>query len=245
MSTCTAIAANSDVSGIGIRVNLYITALIIAFIPTNPTDAEAARKSSGAELLEIVSTGAAISGVSLLITAVVQTAQGQLSLFHAIFVIHMLYFTSIVVVPAGHYKADSVTARLIRVVLAIVLIYGSIMLFIGYALYVWVKAPTFGSFPECNDQIKYIFFFPLRLCDHRMVEEIMDSCFSNNFCRSCHCPYCIRLPVTWSAETTDPTLRVSEPRGLVHRKIIKAIDCSLWYRNAGIIYEQKQAFDRY
>jgi hypothetical protein len=159
MSTCTAIAANSDVSGIGIRVNLYITALIIAFIPTNPTNAEAARKSGGAELLEIVSSGAAISGVSLLITAVTQTAQGQLSLFHAIFVIHMLYFTGIVIVPAGHYRSESVTARLIRVGLAIVLVYGSIMLFIGYALYVWVKAPTFGSFPECNDQIKYIFFF--------------------------------------------------------------------------------------
>jgi len=71
----------------------------------------------------------------------------------------MLYFTTIVVVPAGHYKTNNEVARLIRVVLAIILIYGTIMLFIGYALYIWTKAPTFGKFPECNDQIKYIFFF--------------------------------------------------------------------------------------
>jgi hypothetical protein len=83
---------------------LYITALIIAFIPTHPTDPEAARKSAAAPLLEAVSTAAALAGVSLLITAVVQTAQGQLSLFHAIFVIHVLFFTSIIVVPAGMQK---------------------------------------------------------------------------------------------------------------------------------------------
>ena len=37
--------------------------------------------------------------------------------------------------------------------------YGSIMLFTGYAFYVWATAPTFGTTPECNNEIKYIFFF--------------------------------------------------------------------------------------
>lgn len=51
--------ANPDVSGIGIRVNLYATALLI--LPTDP-------ESAFASLCQDISGGAAVTGVALLIT---------------------------------------------------------------------------------------------------------------------------------------------------------------------------------
>ena len=107
-TTCTTIPANSDVSGIGvsfltqssvdtnftwqIRVNLYITMLLMAIIP----EVEITKP-----LLEVLVGNAGISGLALLVTAIVQTVQKQLSLYHAIFIIHMLYFTGIMVAPSG------------------------------------------------------------------------------------------------------------------------------------------------
>ena len=52
-------------------------------------------------LLEVLVGNAGISGLALLITAIVQTVQKKLSLYHAIFIIHMLYFTGIMVAPSG------------------------------------------------------------------------------------------------------------------------------------------------
>jgi len=52
-------------------------------------------------LLEVIASGAGISGLALLITAIVETAKGQLSLYHAIFIIHMLYFTGVMITPSG------------------------------------------------------------------------------------------------------------------------------------------------
>ncbi|KAF8330677.1 hypothetical protein F5887DRAFT_1178591 [Amanita rubescens] len=154
MSSCTTIAANPDVSGIGIRVNLYMTMLLMALIPEIP--------GVTTPLLDVIASGAGISGVALLITAIVETVKGQLSLYHAIFIIHMLYFTGVMVAPSGGYKGTMSTLT-IRAVVTIGLTYGCIMLFTGYAFYIWAKAPTFGRFSECNDEIKYIFFFhPVR-----------------------------------------------------------------------------------
>ncbi|KAF8341134.1 hypothetical protein F5887DRAFT_919124 [Amanita rubescens] len=154
MSSCTTIAANPDVSGIGIRVNLYMTMLLMALIPEIP--------GVTTPLLDVIANGAGISGVALLTTAMVETVKGQLSLYHAIFIIHMLYFTGVMVAPSGGYKGTMSTLT-IRAVVTIGLTYGCIMLFTGYAFYIWAKAPTFGRFSECNDEIKYIFFFhPVR-----------------------------------------------------------------------------------
>ncbi|KAF8632036.1 hypothetical protein AX15_002081 [Amanita polypyramis BW_CC] len=150
MSTCNVIIANADVSGIGIRVNLYITMLLMALVPDVP--------GITTPLLQVLVANAGISGVALLITAIVQTSQNQLSLYHAIFIIHMLYFTGIIVAPSGHYRGG-ISALTIRALISFTITYGCFMLFAGYAFYVWATAPTFGNSPECNDQIKYIFFF--------------------------------------------------------------------------------------
>jgi len=149
MSDCTTIPSNPDVSGIGIRVNLYITMLLVAIIPET---------KSTSPLLHGLITNAGISGVALLITALIQTSKNSLSLYHAVFIIHILYFTGILVAPSGNYKG-SVHSHLRRAIMAVVMTYGSVLLFTGYAFYVWARAPTFGQNHECNSQIKYIFFF--------------------------------------------------------------------------------------
>ncbi|KAK2462573.1 hypothetical protein APHAL10511_005416 [Amanita phalloides] len=149
-TTCTTIDANPDVSGIGIRVNLYITMLLLSTIPEIP--------GLTTPLLEVLVGSAGISGFALLVTAIVETAKGQLSLYHAIFVIHVLYFTGIMVAPSGDYRGNR-TSFTIRILISFVTTYGSFMLFAGYAFYVWATALKFGPFSECNNEIKYIFFF--------------------------------------------------------------------------------------
>jgi hypothetical protein len=128
-------------------------------------------------LLEVLVGNAGISGLALLVTALAETVKKQLSLYHAIFIIHMLYFTGIMVVPSGKqnvglshlsrpdlggfkgkYEGNKINFTL-RILISFVMTYGSVMLFTGYAFYVWATAPTFGTNPECNNEIKYIFFF--------------------------------------------------------------------------------------
>jgi hypothetical protein len=70
-----------------------MTMLLMALIPEIP--------SVTTPLLDVIASGAGISGVALLITAIVETVKGQLSLYHAIFIIHMLYFTGVMVAPSG------------------------------------------------------------------------------------------------------------------------------------------------
>ena len=53
------------------------------------------------ELLNALYANAGIAGLGLLLTAIIQTAQGQLSLFHAIFILHILYFLGTGASPMG------------------------------------------------------------------------------------------------------------------------------------------------
>lgn len=145
-ATCPdGILANADVSGIGIRVSFYVTTLLIALIPSTPyTD----------PLLGALFTNASINGLGLLITAIVQTAQNDLSLYHALFVQHLLFFLGVGVAPAGKYKLNSLRAGMLLVTQFAVLI-----AYLGWSLYLWTHTKSFGSQPGCNDQVKYVFFF--------------------------------------------------------------------------------------
>ncbi|KAM6499447.1 hypothetical protein JOM56_004955 [Amanita muscaria] len=80
----------------------------MAVLPTDPN-------SRFASLRQVISGGAAVTGVALLITAIVETASSQLSLFHAIYIIHILTFIlGIVIAPGGAYKTASKIAIFIR-----------------------------------------------------------------------------------------------------------------------------------
>ena len=110
-NVCSNVCSNDDVLGIGvsslislswifsfsnnkrqIRVNFYATMLLLAFVPRTPYTEE---------LLNVLYANTGIAGLGLLVTAVQQTASRQLSLFHAIYVQHILFFLGIGVAPVG------------------------------------------------------------------------------------------------------------------------------------------------
>ncbi|KAF8336328.1 uncharacterized protein EI90DRAFT_3152532 [Cantharellus anzutake] len=136
---------NPDVSGIGIRLSVYITSTIIALIPRIP-ETEELRKS--------LTQGAGLNGVALLLTAVVQTGSNSLDLYHAIIIIHMLGFLGLATYPAGSYRATP--ARLVVFWISTWAVYAT---YLAWVTYIWVKAPTFGSRPECNSSTVYVVFF--------------------------------------------------------------------------------------
>ena len=65
---------------------------LLALIPQMP-DTE--------ELLNALYANAGVAGLGLLLTAIIQTIQHKLSLFHAIFILHILYFLGTGASPMG------------------------------------------------------------------------------------------------------------------------------------------------
>ncbi|PFH45915.1 hypothetical protein AMATHDRAFT_70897 [Amanita thiersii Skay4041] len=138
MSTaCTHIQADPDISGIGIRINIYVTTLLLALVPNIPPMAP---------LINALTANAGISGAALLITALIEAGKHQLPLYHAIFIIHSLLF---------FFGTEHIT-------FCMVFSYDLVLLFDGFAMYVWATAPKFGPSSECNDQIKYIILFAIQ-----------------------------------------------------------------------------------
>ncbi|KAI0067342.1 hypothetical protein BV25DRAFT_1819666 [Artomyces pyxidatus] len=142
---CTRIDGNPDVSGIGIRVNFYATILLIAAIPQTPQTSS---------LLGALYTNAGLSGLGLLLTAIIQTGQQQLSLYHAIVVQHILFFLGVGVNASGKYKWNSA-----RIALSLVVTFLTLSGYCIWAVYMWASADHFGPQWECNNGIKYVFFF--------------------------------------------------------------------------------------
>ncbi|KAH9997869.1 hypothetical protein BJV77DRAFT_777258 [Russula vinacea] len=143
MSTpvCQTVSANTDVLGIGIRINFYSTMLLIAIIPQTPNTNE---------LLNTLYITAGTSGFGLLLTAIIQTALHRLSLFHAIFIMHILFFLGTGVSPLGKCSAFSCPcsspptyvgkyhwARS-RIAMGVLLQYISVVSFTAWGLYLWV-----------------------------------------------------------------------------------------------------------
>lgn len=109
-------------------------------------------------------------------TVLVRTIKGQLDLYHAIFVMHMLVFFSVIqldgmsCVPMGidRYLSETKKYRHQHIYLEtwlqtgydyVVQCFGILVIFPSWALYVWIKGSVFGSQPLCNDLVKYVFFF--------------------------------------------------------------------------------------
>ena len=105
-ASCPGIVSNPDLVGIGVspalqatlpvsgidrldsqtRLNFYVTILLAAIIPRTPYTIV---------LLNELYINAVFYGLALLITALVQTIQGRLDLYHAIFVMHILLCLSV------------------------------------------------------------------------------------------------------------------------------------------------------
>lgn len=117
-------------------------------------------------------------GLAILITVLVETIQGQLDLYHAVFVIHMLSCLTVLQFYGMNYVSMRIYRVLIRnentglsrflsakridfklkITLLVQLCQVSIIL-PPWLLYVWIKDSRFGAQPECNHLVKYVFFY--------------------------------------------------------------------------------------
>jgi hypothetical protein len=72
--------------------------ILLAIIPRTPNTEE---------LLSALYAAAGFSGLGLLLTAIIQTALNQLSIFEGLFVFHVLFFLSTGAAPSGESSASS------------------------------------------------------------------------------------------------------------------------------------------
>ena len=113
-----------------------------------------------------VVTAQGVTGLGLLITAVIQTLTNQLSLYHAYLVINLLFLlstsflyflfsrTSCVYLHSGSdkwYSANPVVRR--RQFYLFSLIFLAV-----FSLYVGLNARTYGTQPECNNTVQIVWF---------------------------------------------------------------------------------------
>ncbi|TDL15458.1 hypothetical protein BD410DRAFT_107701 [Rickenella mellea] len=138
---CTGIMPNPDVAGLGIRLGFYITCFFLTIITRSP---------STRALTSSLLSNTRVYTSALLLTAIIQTAQGQLTLYHATLILHMLMFFSYTVIPSPSEYYDKNSLRL--------LIYSAVLMisFSAWSLHIWITASTFGSQPECNHSTKYV-----------------------------------------------------------------------------------------
>ncbi|KAH9175723.1 hypothetical protein EDB89DRAFT_1903552 [Lactarius sanguifluus] len=138
MSTiCKRIPSNPDISGIEIRTNFYVTVFITAVIPW---------RRSTERLINALNANAGlrVTGFGLLIAVIIQTFQNRLDLYHAIFMLHIMYFLGVFKWTLTHIRLGAISQIM------------TLRAFFAWSIYVRANAVTFGSAPECNEKIKYI-----------------------------------------------------------------------------------------
>lgn len=101
-----------------------------------------------------VSSALGMQGLALLCTAIYQTFRNELTLFHAICVVHLLALLGLNLISKGRYAGFG-PWRLWCFVFIQVIALGA---FIAFNVYLWVTAPHFGSQPSCNPDTVYVVF---------------------------------------------------------------------------------------
>ncbi|KAK9771016.1 hypothetical protein AB5N19_01758 [Seiridium cardinale] len=150
--TCDFIEANPDVTGTGIRVSIYVLCLaagILKSIIHHITSAE-----NYAEFCQALNSALQLQGLALLCTAIVQTIEQQLTLFHALCVLHLLSLLGFGLVAQRKYEGGGFYRWLVLAFLRVIIACA----FVALTAYIWLTAPTFGSQPECNADTIYVVF---------------------------------------------------------------------------------------
>lgn len=114
-----------------------------------------------------------VNGLGLLVTAAIQTALKNLSLYHAFLIINLLFLLSTSFLYFLFNRTSHIYSSVISSLTYI--LYGrhsaspvlrrrrfflfSLVLLAIFSLYVGLTARTFGSQPECNDTVKIIWVF--------------------------------------------------------------------------------------
>ncbi|TDL15462.1 hypothetical protein BD410DRAFT_808886 [Rickenella mellea] len=138
---CMGIMPNPDVAGLGIRIGLYITVFLLAVIPRIPRTQE---------LIESLLNNTRVYTLALLLTAIIQTAQGQLTLYHAALIYHLFMVLALTLLPTPSEFNGRGSVRLA------IFTFSSFLSYAAWSLRVWSTALTFGSQPECNHSTKYV-----------------------------------------------------------------------------------------
>jgi hypothetical protein len=143
-----------------------------------------------------------------------QTAQKQLTLFHAICVLHLLALLGFGLVTQSHYKGQSfnhwLTLNLLHVLVGTAIAV--------LAIYILATAPTFGSQPECNAGTVYVVFgvsihaidVVFRYLVLAGVVALLVAGGLSLLCMGCWCGDLIRSGVTWANEdgrALEPIIR--------------------------------------
>ncbi|KAK6083014.1 hypothetical protein SCUP515_02248 [Seiridium cupressi] len=150
--TCDFIEANPDVTGTGIRVSIYVLCLaagILKSIIHHITSAE-----NYAEFCQALNSALQLQGLALLCTAIVQTIEQQLTLFHALCVLHLLSLLGFGLVAQRKYEGGGFYRWLVLAFLRVIIACA----FVALTAYIWLTAPAFGSQPECNAETIYVVF---------------------------------------------------------------------------------------
>lgn len=110
-----------------------------------------------AEFSQAVNSGLQLQGLALLCTAIVETFKRQLTLFHAICLMHLLSLLGFGLAAQGGYEGRGGFGLRRWLVLAGARVAIGCAFF-ALTLYIWLTAPTFGSQPECNAGTLYAVF---------------------------------------------------------------------------------------
>ncbi|KAK1599102.1 uncharacterized protein LY79DRAFT_536967 [Colletotrichum navitas] len=146
------IEANPDVTGIGIRASIYTLCLASGILKTiiQLTTSE----KNYTEFCQAINSALQLQGLALLCTAVYQTFKGQLTLFHAICVLHLLSLLGFGLVAQRRYQGGGLKRWLVMAALRVIIACA----FTALTAYIWVTAPTFGNQPDCNASTVYVVF---------------------------------------------------------------------------------------
>lgn len=107
-----------------------------------------------AEFSRGVSSALGMQGLALLCTAIYQTFRTELTLFHAICVVHLLALLGMDIISKGRYAGFGPWRLWFFAVLQII----ALSAFIAFNVYLWVTAPKFGAQPACNPDTVYVVF---------------------------------------------------------------------------------------
>lgn len=104
--------------------------------------------------MQAINSALRLQGLAILWTAIYQMVRQQLTLFHAICVLHLLSLLGFGLVAQRKCEGGCFNRWMVMAILRIAMASA----FIALTSYVWLKALTFDSQPECNASTVYVVF---------------------------------------------------------------------------------------
>jgi len=124
-----------------IRLSLYIPSLAGPLVGLF---------TSSEELLNSIEASLGVTGLALLFTSLISTAQKSLDLFHALCLFHLVGLAGISIRASGGEEKRKKSV--------IVLFYLGYVVYLSFMIYVIATAKGFGMSPDCNSSVIFVLF---------------------------------------------------------------------------------------